>query len=82
MTKYLLLLSGMIMFSIPLHPFLGIHDINFGNPSSEPIYHLAFASFGPLNDDVFIADANGNHARYSRIRRMITTLLFRMTANG
>ena len=34
-----------------------------GTISSEPIYHLAFANFGPLNDDVFIADADGNHAR-------------------
>ena len=64
MTKYHLLLSGMIMLSIPLHPFLGAYNnINSGNHNSEPIYHLAFANFGPLNDDIFIADADGNHAR-------------------
>src|SRR5688572_28658474 len=27
-----------------------------------PIYEIAFASLGPLNADVFIADADGNHA--------------------
>jgi len=31
--------------------------------NSEPTYHLAFANFGPLNDDIFIADADGAHAR-------------------
>ena len=64
MTKYHFLLSGMLILSIPLRPFPGAYDnINSGNHSSEPIYHLAFASFGPLNDDIFIADADGNHAK-------------------
>ena len=30
---------------------------------AEPIYHLAFADLGPLNSDIFIADADGNNAR-------------------
>src|SRR5450755_1663461 len=64
MTKYHFLLSGMLILSIPLRPFPGAYiNINPGNQSSEPIYHLAFANFGPLNDDIFIADADGNHAR-------------------
>ena len=65
MTKYHLLLSGMIItLSIPLHFFRGVYNnIHSQAYRSEPIYHLAFASFGPLNDDVFIADADGTHAR-------------------
>ena len=30
---------------------------------TDPIYHLAFANFGPLNTDIFIADADGNNAK-------------------
>jgi TolB protein len=64
MTKYHFILSGMLILSIPFRPFPGAYiNINTGNQSSEPIYHLAFANFGPLNDDIFIADADGNHAR-------------------
>ena len=55
MAKFHLPLSGMFLFFVlPLAS---------QTISSEPIYHLAFANFGPLNDDIFIADANGNHAR-------------------
>lgn len=64
MTKYQLLLLGMLIFLTPLRPFPGAYNnINRGNQSSEPIYHIAFANFGPLNDDIFIADADGKHAR-------------------
>ncbi len=63
MTKYPLLLSGILILFIPLCPFPGAYSsIDPGSYSSNPIYQLAFASFGPLNDDIFIADANGNHA--------------------
>jgi TolB protein len=31
--------------------------------SAEPAYQLAFANFGPLNTDIFIADADGNNAK-------------------
>jgi hypothetical protein len=64
MTKYYLLVSCIIFLSIPRLPFPGVYNnIHSEAYSSEPIYHLAFASFGPLNDDVFIADADGTHAR-------------------
>src|SRR6187402_3320695 len=64
MTKYYLLLSGILIFSISLRPFPGAYNnIHSGNDSLETIYHLAFASFGPLNDDIFIADADGKHSR-------------------
>jgi TolB protein len=29
----------------------------------EPVYHLAFANFGPLNEEIFIADANGGNEK-------------------
>jgi Tol biopolymer transport system component len=64
MTKYHFLLSGLLILSISLRPYSGANDtINSVNNGSEPIYHLAFANFGPLNDDIFIADADGNNAR-------------------
>ena len=63
MPKYHLLLSVMLIVSIS-PPFPGpFHYINLGNKSSELTYQLAFANFGPLNDDIFIADGNGNHPR-------------------
>src|SRR6478609_10032397 len=64
MTKYLFFLSGMLMISMPLRPFPETYDnINLGDNSAEPIYHLAFANFGPLNNDIFIADADGSNAK-------------------
>src|SRR6187551_2209232 len=63
MTKYYLPVLG-ILFFIPLLPLLGFYDsINSETFNSDPIYHVAFANFGPLNNDIFIADADGNHAR-------------------
>ena len=62
MTPYHLLLSGIMMLSVLLQSFFGIENVNSEN-SNEPTYHLAFANFGPLNDDIFIADANGDNAR-------------------
>jgi dipeptidyl aminopeptidase/acylaminoacyl peptidase len=32
-------------------------------PSREPVYSIAFASFAPLNTDIFIADADGSNAK-------------------
>src|SRR6476660_8912681 len=64
MTKYYLLVSGILLLFIPLLPFPGFYNsINSGTFNSNSIYHLAFANFGPLNDDIFIADADGTHAR-------------------
>ena len=63
MTKYYLLVSGIFILSIPMLPFPGSHNDHPGTISPEPIYHIAFANFGPLNNDIFIADANGDHAR-------------------
>lgn len=31
--------------------------------AAEPTYEIAFASFAPLNSDIFIADADGSHAK-------------------
>ena len=39
---------------------------------AAPIYEIAFASFGPINADMFIADADGHNANRccrTRIRR-------------
>ena len=65
MTKYHLFVPGILLLSIPLLLLTGFYSktINLEMPGSEPNYHLAFASFGPLNDDIFIADADGTHAR-------------------
>ena len=64
MTKYLFFLSGMLMLSMPLRPFPETYDnINLGHDIADPIYHLAFANFGPLNNDIFIAGADGSNAR-------------------
>jgi TolB protein len=63
-TTYYLWVLGIVMLSVPLHSFLGANKIvNSVSNRPEPTYHLAFASFGPLNDDIFIADANGDHSR-------------------
>ncbi|HEY5756626.1 MAG TPA: hypothetical protein VIU34_12435, partial [Steroidobacter sp.] len=32
-------------------------------PQATETYTLSFASFAPMNTDVFIADGNGNNAR-------------------
>src|SRR6187551_3264910 len=64
MTRYYLFVSGILILSIYMLPFSEFHNnINSAANRSEPIYHIAFASFGPLNDDIFIADADGAHAR-------------------
>jgi Tol biopolymer transport system component len=64
MIKYYLLLVGLFMLSIPLLSFLASNmRVEAQGNSSEPTYHLAFANFGPLNDDIFIADANGTNSR-------------------
>ena len=53
-----------ILFSIPLVSFLEYYDTSgFGKPSPEPVYQLAFANFGPLNEEMFIADEDGNNAK-------------------
>ncbi len=31
--------------------------------ADRPAYEIAFASFAPLNSDIFLADADGSHAR-------------------
>jgi TolB protein len=64
MTKFHFVLSGTLILFIALRFFPGpSNNINSGNHRSKPIYHIAFASFGPLNDDIFIADGDGNNAR-------------------
>jgi len=32
-------------------------------PAGKPAYEIAFAGFGPVNSDIFIADADGSHAK-------------------
>ncbi|HEY5823818.1 MAG TPA: hypothetical protein VIT44_05620, partial [Cyclobacteriaceae bacterium] len=64
MTKFHFVLSGTLILSIALRFYSGpSNNINSGNHRSKPVYHIAFASFGPLNDDIFIADADGKNAR-------------------
>ena len=64
MTKYLFFLSGMLLLSIPIHPFPETYySIDPAHNSPDPIYQIAFANFGPLNNDIFIADADGLNAR-------------------
>ncbi|HTE10158.1 MAG TPA: hypothetical protein VK645_04295 [Chitinophagaceae bacterium] len=64
MRKYHLLTPGILLLFIAFLPFFGFYSNSkpkeFG---PDPIYHVAFANFGPLNDDIFIADADGTHAR-------------------
>ena len=55
MAKYHLFVWATLLFFIAQ-----LHSQTF---PSEPVYQLAFASFGPLNNDIFIADADGTHAR-------------------
>jgi len=64
MSRYYLFVLGILILSIYVLPFSEFHsNINPATNRSEPTYHIAFANFGPLNDDIFIADANGAHAR-------------------
>jgi len=35
----------------------------WANSHESPRYEIAFASFAPLNSDVFIADGDGNNAK-------------------
>ncbi len=53
-----------VLLSLCISAYVGFHQnkqsVGF---NSEPTYHIAFASFAPLNDDLFIADADGNHSR-------------------
>ncbi len=64
MTKYFLLVSGILLLTITMIPFPGSnHNHHPETFSPAPVYHIAFANFGPLNDDIFIADADGTHAR-------------------
>jgi TolB protein len=62
-TKYHFLVSGILTLSIPLLSFTWFYNsINREEYPPEPVYHIAFASFGPLNNDIFIADSDGTHA--------------------
>jgi len=64
MSRYYLFVLGILILSIYVLPFSEFHsNINPATNRSEPTYHIAFANFGPLNDDIFIADADGAHAR-------------------
>jgi Tol biopolymer transport system component len=39
------------------------HAADSRKPSPSPAYEIAFASFAPLNAELFIADGNGNNAK-------------------
>ncbi len=64
MIKHHLIATGLLSLPVTLLSFLwfnnGIHSDKF---VSEPTYQLAFANFGPLNDEIFIADEDGNNAK-------------------
>jgi len=53
----LIILSAIVIFSC----FDPVLTVNAQSPDTT--YQLAFVNFGPLNTDLFIADANGSNAR-------------------
>jgi len=59
-------LIGIVLFSFSV-TLLSFAWVTPGIPPNksdpDPIYHLAFANFGPINTDIFIADADGSNAR-------------------
>src|SRR5690349_17945235 len=64
MTKQHLIAIVLFSFSVTLLSFVWVKPgIPTNKPAYDPIYHLAFANFGPLNTDIFIADADGSNAR-------------------
>jgi len=64
MTKYHLPVWGIQILFIPLLALpVFYNNINSETFNPDSIYHIAFANFGPLNDDIFIADADGTHGR-------------------
>src|SRR5450432_788316 len=64
MTKLYSLGVFLLFFSqFPKHDFETDHVYYSDKTPAEPAYQLAFANFGPLNTDIFIADADGNHAK-------------------
>lgn len=55
---------SLLFFSLaPMHDLKISAKHVHARTSPEPTYQIAFANFGPLNTDIFIADADGNNAR-------------------
>ena len=63
MTRQFIPTAGLYLTCTLLFGFGNNNHLQKNNFIEEPVYHLAFANFGPLNTDIFIADANGNNLR-------------------
>src|SRR5689334_16559251 len=64
MNRFRLPTTAVSVLSASLVVFSGFFNkVKLRIPFPEPPYHIAFANFGPLNEDIFIADGDGLHAR-------------------
>jgi Tol biopolymer transport system component len=64
MTKlYSIAVCLLFFLQSPIHDFEINPRHNHSKTPGEPTYQLAFANFGPINTDIFIADADGNNAK-------------------
>jgi len=62
MKKYLIQLVIFFVFIVSTAGFNSSrHHKN--SDVKEPVYYLAFASFGPQNEEIFLADADGSNAK-------------------
>jgi Tol biopolymer transport system component len=64
MTKHPLIVTGILSLSLVLFSFLWLNNETQSDKFvAEPTYALAFANFGPMNGELFIADEDGNNAK-------------------
>ena len=63
MTRLLITLGGLYLSCTLMFGFVNNSPLQQNDSGKDPVYHLAFANFGPLNTDIFIADANGSNVR-------------------
>jgi TolB protein len=64
MTKLYPIAICLLFLPRPTTPDFEINlEHNQSKKTVEPTYQLAFANFGPINTDIYIADADGNNAK-------------------
>jgi TolB protein len=64
MTKHPLIVTGILSLPLALFSFFWLNDHTHSHKFvSEPPYTIAFANFGPLNGEIFIADEDGSNAK-------------------
>ena len=64
MTNHRLIVTGLLSLPIASLSFFWFsNEVHSNKFVSEPTYQLAFANFGPLNNELFIADEDGNNAK-------------------